>query len=208
MRPSNVKEDVESGDSELTKPPIYQRNDPEIVYVDEAVAVPVPVPEGERTSALSHGNEAETHETSPAMQPPLYSTTNDRHGGKEDVDQGCDFLLCGDARVRGPRAVRPGTNSYISLFGDTEIDMRESEFPPNTKVKFLIVKLCGDVKIYVPRGTPVTVRRVALCGDKRIDVEEENEMDDSAPRLTVRIVMLCGSLVVKNRKDGRDKRPV
>eukprot|EP00978_Attheya_sp_CCMP212_P014895 scaffold38242_cov31-Attheya_sp.AAC.1 len=75
--------------------------------------------------------------------------------------------------------------------------MKESEFPPGTKLKFIIVKLCGDVKLVAPPGTIVNLRRIALCGDKEINVDESTQTDAS-PTIAATIIAPLGSVRVSN----------
>jgi len=83
-----------------------------------------------------------------------------------------DCLLCGDTKIR---SVHSGSNYYVSLCGNATIDLRESRLPPASHIKIVIVRLCGDTRVYVPKGTRVSIRRILLCGDKDVRLEEDDE---------------------------------
>lgn len=107
---------------------------------------------------------------------------------------GCDCLLVGNNKIR---RLRPGRcrNNFISLCGNTVVDIREQNYPPGTKLRVFVLSLCVDIKVYVPRGTTVVVRRLMLCGDKDIDVEPDDSVEPR-PRLVLTIVTLCGNVRV------------
>lgn len=108
-----------------------------------------------------------------------------------------DVMLCGDVRIRG-RRIHPGTNTFLSLCGDTTIDIRESELPPGAHIRFIIVKLCGDAKIIVPKGTNISVTRISLCGDKDINLDETNESGYAPSSISATIIAPLGSVKVMN----------
>eukprot|EP00978_Attheya_sp_CCMP212_P014896 scaffold38243_cov51-Attheya_sp.AAC.1 len=123
-------------------------------------------------------------------------TSNDEVSPEYKASHTFDLIICGDQKISG-RRIRPGRNIFLSLFGNTKIDMKESEFPPGTKLKFIIVKLCGDVKLVAPPGTIVNVCRISLCGDKDINVNESPQTDAS-PTITITMIAPIGSIRVCN----------
>jgi hypothetical protein len=109
---------------------------------------------------------------------------------------GFDCMVCGDTKVR---RINPGCNFFMSICGNTYIDIRDSHFAPGTKVKIFTLRLCGDARILVPRGTQVVVRRFLLCGNRDIHVDRATE--DSAeplPRISITIISLCGDAQVSS----------
>jgi predicted membrane protein len=84
---------------------------------------------------------------------------------------------------------------FVSLCGNTVVDFRDSNLPEGSSLSLIIVMLCGDVKLYVQRGTQVKVCRVMLCGDKESDEEGRFE---SSIKISVYILGLCGSVIVSN----------
>lgn len=111
-------------------------------------------------------------------------------------NKGFDINLIGDTRIRA-RHIDADRNISIKLCGDTKIDLRESQLQPNSTLSFFIVALCGDVKIFVPRGTDVTLRRISLCGDKVIDIDESS-LNESSPSVTATIIIPLGNVKVTN----------
>lgn len=117
----------------------------------------------------------------------------------------CDCILCGDTRIRGSR-IKVGRNTFVSLCGDTMIDMREtrqSETSSPPKYHFVVVCLCGNVKLYVPRGTRFTLRRISLCGNRIIEIDDEEdgnveEGGSQPPAVKLTLVTLCGDVRVEN----------
>ena len=73
------------------------------------------------------------------------------------MDSGFDCLLCGDVRVK---RIRPGSNVFLSLCGDVFMDMREEDYPAGSTFNIFILRLCGNVRMIVPRGTQVRARRL------------------------------------------------
>jgi len=148
------------------------------------------------------------------------SATTARTGDAADYSpsgncwRGCgfDILICGDVRLTGRRIVRRGggCSTFVRLCGNVTVDLRGAPQllqPQPKKLRFFIVALCGDVKFIVPRGMDIVVRRIALCGDKDIDIDDEaltnnvGSMTLSPPTVIVTIIELCGSLRVKNNDD-------
>ena len=94
-----------------------------------------------------------------------------------------------------------GLNTFVSICGNTTIDMRDLQLPLPENYHFVIVPLlCGNVKMLVPRGTNLSLRRFSLCGSKNIDIDDDVEMNNqsSAPTVKVTVVTLCGDIRVVN----------
>jgi len=110
-----------------------------------------------------------------------------------------DCVLCGDETIRGSR-IRVGRNTFVSLCGNTVVDMREMTQQQSTgPFHFIIVRLCGDVRMFVPRGAAVTLRRISLCGSKDIDIADDNEANrHNTPGIKVTVVTLCGDVRIQN----------
>jgi hypothetical protein len=142
----------------------------------------------------------------PPYHPPTNSTANHRQPNHSDYyddehldDGGCECLLCaGDTTIR---RISPGFNFSVSLCGDTFIDIRDSNFPPGTKLTLMSVRLCGSTTMLVPPGTRVVVRRLLLCGSRDIHVEDDLERgrEQGPPaRITLTILCLCGDVRVRS----------
>ncbi|KAL3902297.1 MAG: hypothetical protein SGILL_010873 [Bacillariaceae sp.] len=86
-----------------------------------------------------------------------YNTYNNSTNTTTVQDSGFDCLLCGDVKVK---RIRPGANVFLSLCGDVYIDMREEDYPPGSTFNIHILRLCGNVRMIVPRGTLVRARRL------------------------------------------------
>jgi len=79
--------------------------------------------------------------------------------------------------------------------------MRDLQPPSPANYHFVIIPvLCGNVKMFVPRGTSLTLRRFSVCGSKNIDIDEDLEMNNQslAPTVKVTVVTLCGDIRVMN----------
>ena len=94
------------------------------------------------------------------------------------------------------QTLKPGRNVFVSLCGETFIDIRHKVYPAGTEIRVVVLSLCGSVTLLVPIGTNVTVRRIMLCGERDVDVEETT--DPQAPRLWLRVTMLCGDVKVRS----------
>jgi len=57
--------------------------------------------------------------------------------------------------------------------------------------------LCGDVRVIVPRGVKIVVRRILLCGDKDVDIDE-SALTDTSPTVSIFALLLCGDVRVTN----------
>ena len=138
-------------------------------------------------------------DTDPTMrQPPQArpSASSDRTGG---VSLEC--LVCGDSHLRG---IRPGCNLFVSLCGKTVIDLRGQEgvVPPGSHFRVVVVRLCGDVHLYVPRGTQVDMCRISMCGNKNIRNEDAESSSPTSPlSIKLTVVMLCGDIRVLNEEE-------
>jgi hypothetical protein len=108
----------------------------------------------------------------------------------------CSFslTLCGDIRVRGPIASR---NTFITLFGNHQLDISGYELLPQQTVKICTIKICGDVRLIVPPNTTVSVNSIMLCGDRDVDTGCPTTQDAPHVKL-IFIAPLCGSLKVTN----------
>ena len=129
---------------------------------------------------------------------------------------GFDFQLCGDDRFgsRYGRQVRPGLNFGLKLCGNTSVTIpitnpssersnNEAELATVAHYKFVRVNLCGKTTVYCPRGTHVTLRRISLCGNRRINVDEGG-LPHPCTKVTVTVVQLCGDVHVLNLDDDEE----
>jgi len=87
------------------------------------------------------------------------------------------------------------------------MDLRDSSYPGGSSFNIWVGRLCGDVRMLVPRGTKVTIRRILLCGNRDILVREPEEGDETVTStdpllVTINVLMLCGD--VKVRSDDCD----
>lgn len=113
------------------------------------------------------------------------------------ADLGFDILCCGDDTRKGVR-VHPGTNFAIKLCGNTNITLPDKP-PAGAQYKFIMMNLCGDARFLVPKGTKVVLRRIALCGSRTIETEDEvTYSTPDAVVVKVTIVQLCGDVKVSN----------
>ena len=175
----------------FTEPMVYA------VAIDEdPVAVPVQSDNHQVPVVAPTGSEP-----SPSSAPPQETVTpTPTRGGNSSLVE-CECLFCGDTRIR---RVVPGNNYYLSLCGDTHIDMRICTLPPGSHVKLFVMRVCGDTRVLVPKQTRVSVRRILLCGDKDVQLEEEPNEEaalphhEQLPRVTIYVVMLCGSIRVRS----------
>jgi len=112
-------------------------------------------------------------------------------------NEGCEIVLCGDAESRG-RSIHPGGNCFVSVCGHSVIDMTGTPMKPGDTFSFTVVRLCGDVNICLPRGIPITLRRVLLCGD-RVITGDDSGVDEKSSGVIVKItlVTLCGNVRVE-----------
>jgi len=113
------------------------------------------------------------------------------------TDLGFDILCCGDDTRKGVR-VHPGTNFVVKLCGNTNIILPNKP-PAGAHYKFIMMNLCGDARFLVPKAATVVLRRIALCGNRTIETEDE-VTDNAADTIVVKvtIVQLCGDVIVSN----------
>ena len=72
----------------------------------------------------------------------------------------------------------PQKNVTIKLCGSSHIVLPKKN-PQNAHYKFIMLNLCGDARLYVPKEvTNVVVRRIALCGNRTIDLQEEMDEEE------------------------------
>ena len=177
-----------------------QEPEPEVITVD-AEAVPI---HGAVSSSTNDGTEI-----SCVFFPDSFCVwylnnhfcvlyTAEQHNRASTTKANVDFVLCGDMSISGGRHIRPGRNVFVSLCGDTRIDLRKTTFPSGTELTFVIVRLCGDVRITVLPGTAVVLRRFLLCGDRRMDDDVLDSQDSSTPSISVTVYSLCGSIHVQS----------
>lgn len=190
----------------------------QVVAVDEE-EVSVAVPTVEDKGYIRQPNTTtESQQQQQQQQHPFSSTTpvNRQHDRNKCIDDDSDFdcLLCGDAKITH---LKRGNNWSISLCGDTYIDLRRNDALSTDndggsggnggngggsprKVNVTLMRLCGDAKILVPRGTKVKVQRILLCGSRDVQVEESprDQQEGDPIVLTVRIMVLCGDLRVRS----------
>jgi hypothetical protein len=81
----------------------------------------------------------------------------------------------------------------------------EEQSTSSNKFSLWILRLCGNVNLYVPPGTTITVRRIQLCGNKEVHVPEA---DPGAPvlfpQVIINILTLCGDIKVRSEVDYED----
>merc|ERR1712151_303328 len=65
-------------------------------------------------------------------------------------------------------------------------------------MKVWILRFCGNVDVLVPRGTHVVVRRMLLCGNRDIVLDDDETLLRPKSRLTLTILSLCGNVRVRN----------
>lgn len=161
--------------------------EPEIVVTAEVI------PQNEESAPLQPS--ALPQPEKPGTTSPLPSAQKP----KRHVD--FDVMCCGDDMRAGIR-VRPGKNYSIKLCGNTHI-MLPKEPPQGAHYKFFIVNLCGDARFYVPKSTNVMLRRISLCGNRKIDQGSEEDVDPSAipTSITVTIAQLCGDVRIMNLEE-------
>ena len=131
------------------------------------------------------------------LTPTPSSPSNENHHQPKD-ETGFDILCCGDDTRTGVR-VRPGKNFVIKLCGNAHIILPQDP-PSGSHYKFIIMNLCGDTRFLVPKGATLVLRRIALCGNRTIEPENE-EISEAAIRVTVTVIQLCGDVRVTSYND-------
>ena len=180
-----------------------------VVEPQTVVAVPI---EDNNNMMMNHQHHHALPPPTTTSVPPTTtasSTTvnnNSTSSHNHNSDRGCEAVLCGDTRLR---RISPGFNLFISLCGNTDIDIHDASFSPeHSKLKIINLRLCGNTNLLVPPGTRVVVRRLLLCGNRDIFVEDADQNDDDperqgtagtvAPRITLTIFSLCGDICVRS----------
>lgn len=160
--------------------------EPEIVIVD-AEEIPL--------------EEAALPQSTPPLPAGKQHQMRTKRGCCGDGHGGFDMALCGDDKRMGTR-VRPGCNVTVKMCGNSHIVLPKDP-PAGAHYKFVMVNLCGDARVFVPKETKVILRRISLCGNRTIDVEDEVNVDSSADhtRVTVTIVQLCGDVRIMNHEE-------
>ena len=203
---------VTKGEGDNNMLPPVPPQEPEIVIVDAEEVVIPEVTASTYQQQQQHGTKK--HNTSGGDIPPPGVPVNDYD---DDEGRRCpcalDVQLCGDDRFgsRFGRQVRPGWNVGVRLCGNTYLTL-PAHSPPGSHYKFVRVNLCGDTRVYCPRGTLVTLRRVSLCGNRRVDVDESDGFNNHEPAassperdatsVTVTVVQLCGDIHILNLEDA------
>jgi hypothetical protein len=136
---------------------------------------------------------------------------------------GFDCLLCGDTTIYRLNPGRNKTNLFMSLCGNSYMDLRhsismtssqnkdsvlENDHHPVTEQEqeqqlvynITSVRLCGDIRMLVPPGTIIRVRRVLLCGNRDIRIDDVDEATIRAAKVTVNILILCGNIIVRSNE--------
>ena len=203
---------VSKGEGDDLIQPTIPPQEPEIVIVDaEEVIVPEVTASSYQQQQQQHGTKK--HNPSGGDIPPPGVAANDNYDEGRRCPCALDIQLCGDDRFgsRFGRQIRPGWNVGVRLCGNSYLTV-PAHSPPGSHYKFVRVNLCGDTRVYCPRGTLVTLRRVSLCGNRRVDVDESdgynnnNEATTSPGRdatsVTLTVVQLCGDIHVLNLDDA------
>ncbi|KAL3785923.1 hypothetical protein HJC23_008118 [Cyclotella cryptica] len=166
----------------MTLPPLVE---PEPATAQEIQREPAKVVA--KAEVVSQDEEISFEPTASPIQP----TTQEKNS-----QTSCDILCCGDDNRKGIR-VQPGNNLAIKLCGNTNVVL-PNEPPAGAHYKFILMNLCGDAQFLVPKGTKVILRRIALCGNRTIDTDEETEIDHGSNpiKVTVTIVQLCGEVTI------------
>jgi hypothetical protein len=107
-------------------------------------------------------------------------------------------MLCGDAKLR---KLKPGGNDvFANLCGDVYIDIRNTgDYPSGITFSIYVIRMCGDLRMLVPKGTQITSRRIVLCGNKDIHVPNQ-EVDTGVtfpPHVKINVLMLCGDIKIR-----------
>ena len=140
------------------------------------------------------------HQVTPGVEPPkppqqqYHELAQDQQQYQRVADNsgcGLDLQLCGD-HIETGRNVKPGNNVAIKLCGSTHVVL--PKYPPiGAHYRFIMVNLCGDARVFVPKGTQVTICRVSLCGNRVLEYDERTN-DEQPPQVTVTVVQLCGNI--------------
>ena len=135
----------------------------------------------------------------PASTPLLPATATQQQ--KESV--GFDIVGCGDD-VRSGIRIKPGrTHFAIKLCGNTHI-LLPKDPPISSHYKFVMINLCGDARVCVPKNTNVILRRISLCGNRSADIDDENDTT-SATSVTLTILQLCGDVhIMHHGEEGEE----
>ena len=111
-----------------------------------------------------------------------------------------NFSIFGGNEVRGQFKLDL-KNTFVTLAGGQEIDLREVSLPDDTPVKIIICTLFGGAKVIVPPGTPVDIGGIMLIGGKKTDVTPGAE--PSRKHLRISFNCLAGGLEVTSK--GKDQ---
>jgi hypothetical protein len=112
-----------------------------------------------------------------------------------------NLTICGDTTIRIRRIGKRNLN--VCLCGDHKLDLRQVSFShlPETNIKIIIVKLCGNIHLIVPPNTNVSTCAIMPCGDKRIETHDDSSGDESSHDVKLTVVQLCGDVIVTNNDE-------
>ena len=129
--------------------------------------------------------------------PPLLPATATQQR-KESV--GFDIVGCGDDVISGIR-IKPGrTHFAIKLCGNTHILLPKCP-PVSSHYKFVMINLCGDSRVCVPKNTHVILRRISLCGNRSADIDDEHDTTS----VTLTILQLCGDVHIMHHGEEEEE---
>ncbi|MBK9102287.1 MAG: hypothetical protein IPM90_12465 [Austwickia sp.] len=97
----------------------------------------------------------------PQPPPPLPVPARNAGTGRSTVGVFSDTTRRGRWRVEQ-------TSSFVHVFGDTTLDLREAEWP-SSDIEIRTTGLFGDVKLLVLPGTDVILQGTTILGDQKID---------------------------------------
>jgi hypothetical protein len=87
----------------------------------------------------------------------------------------------------------------VSVFGETDLDLREAVLPPG-EIRIRAISVLGGVDVVVPPEMHVIDDGWALLGGREIPPDTEESLKPEAPVLRVTGVSILGGMTVKRKR--------
>jgi hypothetical protein len=92
----------------------------------------------------------------------------------------------------------------VSVFGETDLDLREAVLPPG-EIRIRAISVLGGIDIVVPPEMHVIDDGWALLGGREIPPDTQESLGPDAPVLRVTGLSILGGMTVKRKRRKRDK---
>ena len=107
-----------------------------------------------------------------------------------------NFTFLGGTSIKGH--YKPNhKNTYATLVGGHDIDLRQADLPTDGPVKITICTLFGGAKVIVLPGTTVIVGGITVLGGKKVTVEPGD--GPSGAHVKIKFNCLAGGLEVSSK---------